>query len=154
MTAVARDAAHNYFVTAADVAAGRPRARAVLDTLLEMNDDCHGEWRAEAPAALLAREPGFLRGGGFSLVIACQMPMHELAALAALMAGTGVPLLVRLSSAEGAGRGARRGDDKPPPPQTARLHTALTPPPPSPSPRPCAPTACSQVCGSSSRSTT
>jgi len=141
----ARDLAHNYFVTAADAAAGRPRAQAVLSALLEMNGDCRGEWRAEAPAALMAREPDFLRRGGFSLVIACQMPQQELAALALQLEGSGVPLMVRAGAAAPAAHLWRR---------TCAVRQPL-PPPLLPRPRrPCARPACSRRCACTPRSTT
>jgi NEDD8-activating enzyme E1 regulatory subunit len=84
-----RDVYNNFFVTAADI--GKPRAQAVLDNLLEMNDDVKGSFVAESPAALIASKPDFF--AQFALVIATQMPLSQLAALSSVLSASKIPLL-------------------------------------------------------------
>jgi amyloid beta precursor protein binding protein 1 len=85
------DCANNFFVSRERL--GQPRAQAVLELLLELNDDVAGSYVAEAPSSIRLLRPDFFRE--FSIVIASQLPLAELRLLAAVLAPHCIPLLVR-----------------------------------------------------------
>mmetsp|Transcript_26450 Transcript_26450/g.82520 ORF Transcript_26450/g.82520 Transcript_26450/m.82520 type:complete len:335 (-) Transcript_26450:1421-2425(-) len=90
-TVTRRDLGNNFFLIEEHV--GQPRAAAMTQMLLEMNDDVRGEAKVVDPAQLLAAEPDFL-SRGWDLVVATQMDGTTLASVAAKAWDAEVPLMI------------------------------------------------------------
>lgn len=87
-----RDLGRNFFLSEEHV--GQPRAVAMTEMLLEMNEDVRGDARVCEPLSLFEQTPNVLQQESWSLVIATQMSGSELRRVADACWETRVPLLV------------------------------------------------------------